>query len=362
MILFGVGLFLTVGGSTANAEVNSDGTYTLSSEEKSFVDNPPSGSNYLGYSRFDQFGRYITVISFSEDMSTSKATSVILQISNRNLVPIKYNNLRVYSGAEKNYEVWAVDKRVNQVVVFYLYIEKPDNDGVGTNEKDFIGEYPHKRYNISTPPSPDACPDMGGNQPSVPSGYVLSGGKCVLESNCDQSHKENDLVCDNGVEYEWKCKTVDVCSNMEGDQSSVPYGHTQSGGACYSDRDYDCINGTCYEKTDLCENLEGNQTSLPRDYSSDEGWCGYTKGSIEVLSIDTSGLNEKCDVSIRCPYNSPNKRGWRTTWRIDSGTEIDMNECKGKATGLVARTDSCAAPAINTNWSNTTFPYTNFTH
>ena len=483
MILFGVGLFLTVGGSTANAGVNSNGTYTLSSSEKAIVDNPPSLPNRIGsLPSFEQYNRYIYAYSFIEDMSTIYATSVILQVSNRNLVPIKYNNRRVFSGAEKNYEVWAVDKRVNQVVVFNLDIDDVPSDQHSKNGKEFFGAHPHKRYNISTPPPDlcrnirgtqsvvpyryardasgnciktvtfvtdlcrniggtqtsvpsgytrdasgncnqtvtdvcrniggtqtsvpygytrdasgncsqvDVCSNISGTQTSVPTGYVLNGNQCVLDSNCDDSHTENELFCDNGIEKKWNCSPIDLCPNIRGNQLAIPANYTKNsttGNCDYSPVDL-CTNigrvqtsvpsgytrsssGICSvsstgggggstSSADRCANLPGVQTTIPPYYFKKGSEC-TPYGQIDVKSIDTSGWNESCTVKISCSYDSPKNPHTAWSLKIDSGTEININECKGKAVAAVNRGDTCGAPVSYIDWfDNSSLPKSWWVH
>jgi prepilin-type N-terminal cleavage/methylation domain-containing protein len=78
-----------------------------------------------------------------------------------------------------------------------------------------------------TLPTTDVCPNLEGFQTSVPWGYTLSGGNCV----------EVDL---------------DLCANLPGDQLTIPPGYVQNGANC------DLIPGF-----DICPNIPGDQVSVP---------------------------------------------------------------------------------------------------
>jgi len=65
------------------------------------------------------------------------------------------------------------------------------------------------------PPPVDVCPNLPGNQSSVPQGYRLSEGQCVLIPNDDPP------------------PVIDVCPNIAGVQISVPEGLViNNGGQC----------------------------------------------------------------------------------------------------------------------------------
>ncbi len=87
------------------------------------------------------------------------------------------------------------------------------------------------------PPAPptDLCPNLDGNQDSVPAGMIKDeAGDCVTPA-----------------------PPTDVCPNIDGDQDSVPGGMVKDG------------NGNCYTQTisvlltDGCPNLDGAQASVP---------------------------------------------------------------------------------------------------
>jgi hypothetical protein len=62
-----------------------------------------------------------------------------------------------------------------------------------------------------------------------------------------------------------------VCSNLEGDQETIPSGyHAGPDGTCVL---------TPPDETDVCSNLPGNQAEVPDGYESDgEGNCAEIKG------------------------------------------------------------------------------------
>ena len=231
----------------------------------------------------------------------------------------------------------------------------------------------------------DVCSNISGTQTSVPTGYVLNGNQCVLDSNCDDSHTENELFCDNGIEKKWNCSPIDLCPNIRGNQLAIPANYTKNsttGNCDYSPVDL-CTNiggvqtsvpsgytrsssGICSvsstggggggSSTDVCPNIDGVQTTVPPYYFKNGSEC-TPYGQIEVQSIDHRGWNESCIVKISCSYDSPKNPHTGKIIKIDSGTEIDMNECKGKAVSAVNRGDTCGAPVSYVNWyDNSSLP------
>ena len=101
----------------------------------------------------------------------------------------------------------------------------------------------------ATPPT-DVCPNIAGNQATVPSGYVLQGGICIIP----------DPTIYGG--------SVDVCTNIAGTQSSVPIGYTKNTAGM--------IPGICSQTptVDVCSNLPGDQVTVPNGYRSlSDGTC-----------------------------------------------------------------------------------------
>lgn len=96
-----------------------------------------------------------------------------------------------------------------------------------------------------TPPPTDECPNIAGNQSSVPAGLIKdASGNCVTPP-----------------------PPPDSCPNIEGTQSSVPAGMIKD------------ANGNCVTPppppppppppTDECPNIEGNQASVPVGMTKD---------------------------------------------------------------------------------------------
>jgi hypothetical protein len=86
---------------------------------------------------------------------------------------------------------------------------------------------------------PDACPNLEGQQGTVPTGFVKDAqGNCVRQKE-------------------------DVCPNLEGQQGTVPKGFVK-------DAQGNCVK----EKEDVCPNLEGVQTTVPTGMVKDaQGNC-----------------------------------------------------------------------------------------
>lgn len=81
------------------------------------------------------------------------------------------------------------------------------------------------------PPSEviDACPNLDGDQPTVPDDMFLDGsGACVFPVvPADIEDGEDAAPAPAAAD-------VDVCSNLDGAQATVPDGYVLAGGACVS--------------------------------------------------------------------------------------------------------------------------------
>lgn len=133
----------------------------------------------------------------------------------------------------------------------------------------------------------DVCPNIAGDQATVPSGYVLDSGLCVLEPECED--------CITG--------TNDLCKNIDGIQPTVadiPAGHYRDG------------DGNCYpNQPDFCLNINGIQSSVPiglirdiygncnpRIYECSDGIDNDGDGYIDFGNIEgeyDSGCNSDID-------------------------------------------------------------------
>jgi hypothetical protein len=91
---------------------------------------------------------------------------------------------------------------------------------------------------------------------TCPNGYDLDGNTCKKQISCENP--------------------VDVCSNIEGNQATVPDGyHANGDGTCSQDEN----------PVDVCSNIEGNQATVPAGYHANEdGTC-----SIDPVVTETPG-------------------------------------------------------------------------
>jgi hypothetical protein len=105
---------------------------------------------------------------------------------------------------------------------------------------------------------------------------ILSNYACVGQNSVTFDHLR--LVTQCGDE------PVDVCTNIDGVQTEVPSGYTESGGICT-----ETSGGGGTELTDMCSNIEGVQTEVPQGMTAVEGICTETSGGGTEQSISTSG-------------------------------------------------------------------------
>jgi len=126
--------------------------------------------------------------------------------------------------------------------------------------------------NPNTPPV-DVCPNLEGNQASMPQGFALVEGACVqivnppadvcpnIEGN--QASVPAGLALVGGLCVPFVPPPVDVCPNLEGNQASVPAGYTLVGGSCVPTP----------PAVDVCPNLDGIQSTVPAGYTLVGGLC-----------------------------------------------------------------------------------------
>lgn len=91
---------------------------------------------------------------------------------------------------------------------------------------------------------PDVCPNLEGDQYTIPEGYVVEEGQCVLPPP----------------------PPTDLCANIEGVQESVPEGLVQDGDNCVEPPPPPPV-------TDVCPNIEGDQATIPDGYHDVDGQC-----------------------------------------------------------------------------------------
>jgi hypothetical protein len=126
----------------------------------------------------------------------------------------------------------------------------------------------------------DKCPNLPGNQATVPEGYVLnSNGECVKEvppvDACPNIEGDQATVPEGYViNADGDCvkpdtPPVDLCPNIDGDQATLPDGHfVNSEGNCVKPD----VPGTV-KPVDVCPNLDGDQTEVPAGLELKDGAC-----------------------------------------------------------------------------------------
>jgi uncharacterized repeat protein (TIGR01451 family) len=180
----------------------------------------------------------------------------------------------------------------------------PNIDGNQSEIPDGMVE--DQQGNCVVPPPADACPNLDGVQPSVPDGYTLVDGRCVVipppvdkclniagnQATVPEGYFAIGKLCfpvpppppTYTVCYKGETLTglnlvrkiyyllhgaklgecppppVDVCPNIEGNQSQLPDGMVK-------DEQGNCVPPP---PTDVCPNIEGNQSQLPDGMLKDE--------------------------------------------------------------------------------------------
>ncbi len=129
-----------------------------------------------------------------------------------------------------------------------------------------------------TPPPPDECPNIAGNQASIPAGMSKdASGNCVTPPPPPTDQCPNIEGLQTSVpagmtkDANGNCATpppppTDECPNLEGIQASIPAGMLKdSSGNCSSPPP------PPPPPTDECPNIEGIQTSTPAGMTKDAG-------------------------------------------------------------------------------------------
>ena len=130
---------------------------------------------------------------------------------------------------------------------------------------------------VVIPPPVDKCLNIAGNQATVPEGYFAIGKLCFpvpppppTYTVCYKGETLTGLNLVQKIYYLLhgaklgECPPpppVDVCPNIEGNQSEVPDGMVK-------DEQGNCVTPT--PPTDACPNIEGNQASVPHGLVKDE--------------------------------------------------------------------------------------------
>lgn len=107
-------------------------------------------------------------------------------------------------------------------------------------------------------PPTDVCSNMEGNQASVPAGYHAEGTQCLPDAPAPKAcadGRDNDE--DNLVD------TLDPGCHTDGNASNIE---------SYDPNDNDETNAPS-QPTDVCPNIEGNQSSVPEGKHLNDGQC-----------------------------------------------------------------------------------------
>lgn len=132
-----------------------------------------------------------------------------------------------------------------------------------------------------TPPNPgapllDICSNIDGLQSSIPVGYTVDTyGHCV--------------------------KAIDICQNIAGDQKVLPVGYV-----------FDSIGACVPETFDFCQNIKGVQDTVPRDFFIDrKGDCIKTPKDFlkDYCPDDEGGQSSYDECSIAMTDVCPNLPG-----------------------------------------------------
>ena len=131
---------------------------------------------------------------------------------------------------------------------------------------------------VVIPPPVDKCLNIAGNQATVPEGYFAIGKLCFpvpppppTYTVCYKGETLTGLNLVQKIYYLLhgaklgECPPpppVDVCPNIEGNQSEVPDGMVK-------DEQGNCVT-PAPPPTDACSNIEGNQASVPHGLVKDE--------------------------------------------------------------------------------------------
>jgi hypothetical protein len=125
----------------------------------------------------------------------------------------------------------------------------------------------------------DLCPNLSGVQTTIPYGYQDVSGQCVQIDVCSNISGAQISVPAGYTATGTQC---DACANISGVQSGVPSGYTNVNGQCIK-------NSTdTVSVTDLCPNLSGVQTTIPEGYSLVRGQCLKIMKSSTISTTDIS--------------------------------------------------------------------------
>jgi hypothetical protein len=116
----------------------------------------------------------------------------------------------------------------------------------------------------------DVCTNIDGAQATVPQGYIASNGICTQippPDVCPNIDGAQAIVPDGMQIVDGLCVPIpppDVCPNIAGAQATVPEGKQ-------------LVDGQCVDipppPVDACPNIEGNQPTIPEGYQLNDGLC-----------------------------------------------------------------------------------------
>jgi len=178
----------------------------------------------------------------------------------------------------------------------------------------YTGTYPN-----CVPPATDVCPNLSGVQTSVPSGYKLENGKCVVVTTPPPP-------------------VTDVCPNLSGVQTSVPTGYniennqcvaviTQvtcptgsvlTGNVCVVNVNNNTNNNQNVNNNNVIVNVQGS-TNTNNDNDNNDLSCRLGASRDYIQSGDTVRINWSSEDAER-GYIS-NSIGWIDEDDLDSGSE-----------------------------------------
>lgn len=122
-----------------------------------------------------------------------------------------------------------------------------------------------------TPPIPDVCPNLDGPQNAIPNGYYRNqNGNCVTQTTPPK----------------------DVCPNISGTQSTIPNEMTTG------------ANGDCVQpSTDSCPNIPGPQSTLPKDMKHDDAGNCFTPPVTPVTPPEQPTKPEDVPLVRSAPFD-----------------------------------------------------------
>lgn len=146
--------------------------------------------------------------------------------------------------------------------------------------------------NCGAPPV-DVCPNLEGNQSEIPTGYHMG------------EDENGRPAC---VKDEEPPPPTDVCPNLEGNQSEVPVGYhiveDENGRAT-------CVQDEPPPPTDVCPNLEGVQEQVPAGMVLADGQCvtpppgqQCPPGMVPTAGKDGEPGNDECEFPENPPSTS----------------------------------------------------------